>query len=622
MQSVRLKLSHLPKEPGVYFMKDGKGQVLYVGKAKDLKSRVSSYFFEGKDHSPKTRKLVRNIVDFEVILVQNEVEALLLERTLIKHHQPPYNILLRDDKEYPWVRIHFKEDWPRLDIVRRRKDDGADYFGPFSAPGSLRQGLDAIYRVFQLIRCSPWEFKNAKRVCNYYHMKLCMGPCVLPVPKEAYHAMLRDAMALLQGNNSEVLKTIEQRMLNASEHEQYELAGQYRDQIKAIVSLNEKQTVIVADVISADVIGFVRSDELVSIHVLTLRNGKVMGGDHFTLSDGGTADSAETMTHFLLQYYDGRDLPPRILIPFEVDSLSDLAVAISGDGQKTEIKSIKTFTRAPWPGLHAIAVKNAQYQLDESIRTHDRARASLEALQSTLSLEEIPRRIECIDISNLHGTAIVASDVCFINGNPDKSLYRSYNIETVQGAPDDFASIFEVVKRRIERGVRDGDLPDLLVIDGGRGQLESALKALADFPGLSLKIVSLAKSRIEKTSPGARKGKVDTSSPKYSFERVFTPESDTPIPLVPGSPAFRILTRIRDEAHRFAITKHRAKRAKLSSMSPLEKIAGIGPKLRSALLIQFGSLEEIAKAPIDELRKVRGVSEDLAVNIHATLNES
>lgn len=622
MQSVRLKLSHLPKEPGVYFMKDGKGQVLYVGKAKDLKARVSSYFFEGKDQSPKTRKLVRSIVDFEVMLVQNEVEALLLERTLIKHHQPPYNILLRDDKEYPYVRIHFKEDWPRLEIVRRRKDDGAEYFGPFSAPGSLRQGLDAIYRVFPLIRCSPWEFKNAKRVCNYYHMKLCLGPCVMPVEKAAYHAMLRDAMGLLQGKNSEVISAIEKRMLNASEHEQYELAGQYRDQIRAISTLNEKQTVIVADVISADVIGFARSDELVSIHVLTLRNGKVMGGDHFSVSDGGADDSVETMTHFLLQYYDGRDLPPRILVPFELDSLTDIAQALTKDsGQKTEIKWAKNFTREPWPGLSAIAAKNAQYQLDESVRTHDRARASLEALQSTLGLEQIPRRIECIDISNLQGTAIVASDVCFINGNPDKSLYRSYNIETVQGAPDDFASIFEVVKRRIERGIRDGDLPDLLVIDGGRGQLDSALKALSEFPGLALKIVSLAKSRLEKNPAMQKKrGKIDTSDPRHSFERVFKPESETPIPLVPGSPAFRILTRLRDEAHRFAITKHRAKRAKLSSLSPLEGISGIGPKLRKALLIQFGSLEEIAKAPIDELRKVRGVSEDLAVSIHATLN--
>lgn len=621
MQNIRIKLTHLPKEPGVYFMKDAKGKVLYVGKAKDLKSRVASYFVDAKDHSPKTRKLVRQIVDFEVMLVQNEVEALLLERTLIKHHQPPYNILLRDDKEYPYVRIHFREDWPRLDVVRRRKDDGAEYFGPFTAPGSLRQGLDAIYRVFPLIRCSPWEFKNAKRVCNYYHMKLCMGPCVMPVPKEAYHAMLRDAMALLQGKNSEVLANLEQRMQQAASHEQYELAGQYRDQIRAISNLREKQSMVVAPGINTDVVGFARSDELVTLHVLMVREGKVMGGDSFTLRDGGAIDDNETLTHFLLQYYEGRDLPPRILIPFEIESLVDLAVAISKDSQqKTEIKPIKNYTKAPWPSLSATAIKNAQYNLDESVRTHDRARASLEALQTTLGLDEIPRRIECIDISNLHGTAIVASDVCFIDGNPDKSQYRSYNIETVQGAPDDFASIFEVVKRRIERGVRDGNLPDLLVIDGGRGQLESALKALAEFPGLALKIVSLAKSRIEKTGSTKQKGKVDISLPKYSFERVFKPGSDTPIPLVPGSPAFRILTRLRDEAHRFAITKHRAKRAKLSSLSPLEGIAGIGPKLRSSLLIQFGSLEEIAKAPLDELRKVRGISEDLAVRIHSELN--
>lgn len=618
---LRQKLSNLPRSPGVYFMKDNQSRVIYVGKAKDLKSRVSSYFVDSKDHSPKTRKLVRNIIDFEVMLVQNEVEALLLERTLIKHHLPPYNILLRDDKEYPYVRIHFGDDWPRLDVVRRRKDDGAEYFGPFTAPGSLRQGLEAIKKVFPIIRCSPWEFKNAKRVCNYYHMKMCLGPCVLKTDPKDYHRMLRDAMALILGKNKEVLAALNERMHNASQHELYELAAQFRDQISAIESLKEKQSMILDATIFADVIGWSRFDDTIAIHVLSVRAGKVMGGDTFPLKAEGPEGDSDALTHFILQYYDGRDLPSRIVIPFEIEGADPLAIAIAGTSQqKTHFKVRQSLSRTPWPNLSAIAEKNATYQLEEMTRSQDRARASLDALQQALGLAVSPKRMECIDISNLQGTAIVASDVCFINGNPDKSLYRSYNVQTVQGAPDDFASIFEVVKRRLERGVRDGDLPDLLVIDGGRGQLDSALKALAEFPGLELNIVSLAKSRIEKTLKSKKNlGKVEVSNPKHSFERVFKAGSDTPVPLIPGSPAYRLMTRIRDEAHRFAITKHRSKRSKIAKASPLDTISGVGPKLRSNLLQKFGSLENIARATVDDLTKMRGVSEDLAVRIRASL---
>lgn len=604
-------------------MKDSQSRVIYVGKAKDLKARVSSYFVDSKDHSSKTRKLVRQIQDFEVMLVQNEVEALLLERTLIKHHQPPFNILLRDDKEYPYVRIHFGDEWPRLDIVRRRKDDGADYFGPFTAPGSLRQGLDAVRKVFPIIRCSPWEFKNAKRVCNYYHMKVCLGPCVEPVETSTYHAMLRDAMSLILGKNQEVLNTLTQRMLSASSLEQFELAAQYRDQIESIESLKEKQSMMVDPHISADVIGWARQEELISAHILTVRAGKVMGGDTFSLRDEGPSEDVETLSQFILQYYDGRDLPQKILLPYGIDWADDLATAISGtSGQKTDLRPQQNFTRAPWPSLSATAKKNAYYQLEETVRNQDKARSSLEALQMTLHLPLLPRRMECIDISNLQGTAIVASNVCFMDGNPDKSLYRSYNVKTVVDNPDDFASIYEVVKRRLERGVRDGDLPDLLVIDGGKGQLESAQKALSEFPGLGLCIVSLAKSRLEKSlGKKKRPPKVDTSDPRHSFERVFKPGQDHPILLPPGSAAYRLMTRIRDEAHRFAITKHRAKRAKLSTASPLETISGIGPKLRSTLLQTFGSLDNIARASIDDLQKIRGINEDLAVRILASMNQ-
>lgn len=611
--TVRSKLTSLPRDPGVYFMKGSKGQVLYVGKAKDLKSRVSSYFTDSKDHSPKTRSLVREIQDFEIMLVKTEVEALLLERTLIKHHQPPFNILLRDDKEYPYVRIDFSADWPRIEIVRRRQDDRAEYFGPFSAAGSLRTSMDAIKRVFPLIRCNQWEFEHAKRVCNYYHMKMCLGPCVLPVEKETYKSMLRDAMALLQGKNDEVAKALHAKMMAASEREQYELAASYRDQIKALEILSEKQTVVVDPDVEGDVVSMVESADVIAIHVAMIRAGRLIGGDSFTFPVSGLEDPAEALPQFLLQYYDGRYLPQRIIVDASLEASEDIARAITpADSRTPDLRTLRNL-RAPWPDLAAIASKNARYVHDETVRNMDKRRSSLEALQSTLGLDAIPRRMECIDISNLQGTAIVASDVCFIDGHPEKSLYRSYNIESVVGAPDDFASIREVVKRRLERGVREGDLPDLLVIDGGRGQLESALTALAEFPGLKLQIVSLAKSRLEKYR--GKKAEIATSAPRHSLERVFKPGQDTPIPLVPGSPTFRLLTQIRDEAHRFAITKHRKKRGSLGQKSLLEDVEGVGPKIREALLKHFGSIDAIASASEEALMQIKGVNEDLAMRI-------
>ncbi len=615
--SIRNKLSTLPREPGVYFMKGARGQVLYVGKAKDLKSRVSSYFTESKDHSPKTRSLVRSIHDFEVMLVTTEVEALLLERTLIKHHQPPFNILLRDDKEYPYIRVDFTMDWPRIEIVRRRQEDRAEYFGPFSASGSLKSSIEAIKRVFPLIRCSQWEFEHAKRVCNYYHMKMCLGPCVLNVEKEAYKSMLRDAVALLEGRNDEVVHTLTQRMTKASEREQYELAASYRDQIRAVNVLSEKQTVVFDPDIDGDLIACVESDDIFAIHVAMIRSGRLIGGDSFTFAMTAIETPTDTLPHFLLQYYDGRHVPSRIIIDRELPNASDIAKAIASDHpKKPDIRGLKHL-RAPWPDLAEIATKNARYAHDEAVRAMDRRRSSLESLKETLKLENTPRRMECIDISNLQGTAIVASNVCFIDGHPEKSLYRSYNVETVAGAPDDFASIREVVSRRIERGVRDADLPDLLVIDGGRGQLDSALTALGGFPGTKLEIVSLAKSRVEKYR--GDKAKVSISAPKHSMERVFKPGQDTPIPLVPGSPTYRIMTHIRDEAHRFAITKHRKKRGNIAQKSVLEDIVGIGPKTRKELLKHFGSLEAIANANIDALTLVKGVTRELAEAIKKKL---
>ncbi|MCX6118737.1 MAG: excinuclease ABC subunit UvrC [Proteobacteria bacterium] len=631
-RSFRKKIAGLPREPGVYSMKDSSSNVIYVGKAKDLKSRVSSYFIDSKDHSPKTRKLVKSICDFEIIIVNNEVEALLLERTLIKHHQPHFNILLRDDKEYPYVRIHFGDEWPRLDIVRRRTDDGAEYFGPFSASGSLRQGLDAVNKVFPLIRCTPWEFKHAKRVCTYFHMKMCLGPCVNPIEKQTYHSMLRDAIDLISGKNIEVMEKISKKMQNASNLQQFELAAQFRDQLKAIGQLKEKQAMMLDPTIDADVIGWKYVKNKVYASVLMIRYGKVMGHQNYILNNEGiefdegiapeslSVTQNEDLTQFLLQYYDNRDVPSLIAINQVISDPTYLSQAIAGDHDRAiTICSVDTLAKDPWYALRDIVNRNIDYQLAEHERSVERSHSALEAVRITLGLTSLPNRIECIDISNLQGTAIVASNVCFVNGKPEKSLYRIYNIETVTEGPDDFKSIYEVVRRRIIRGIKDIDLPDLLIIDGGKGQLDSALSALAEFPETSLNIVSLAKSRFVSNKAKDPVKKMGHNQMIHSFERVFKPNEPLAIPLPVGSPAYRLFTSIRDEAHRFAITKHRAKRSKISQASPLDSIPGIGPKIRAKLLVEFQSLENIAKASIDQLLKIKGINESSAEKLLAVL---
>lgn len=610
---VRDKLSALPATPGVYLMKDARGGIIYVGKAKGLKSRVSSYF-QKQQFSMKTAALVREITDFEIILTGTEVEALLLERTLIKHHKPRFNILLRDDKEYPYLRVDFNEPWPRVEKVRRRKDDGATYLGPFGSAGNLRIMLAAVYKIFPLIRCTRHEFNTVKRPCNYYHMKLCLGPCTLPVDREVYVATVRDAVAFLQGKNRELVRQLKEKMLAASDSENYELAAGYRDQLKAFEKITEKQSVVVGEDMDADAIGYVANDQNTSFHVVVVREGKVIGSDSFTMETAANGD-AEAMTEFLLQYYDGRSSPPELLLPFAMED------ALEGAGDMGHVLATKVLfpQRGIRRQLVEIADKNATFNLGEAFHDNRKRETELEILKDKLRLPALPRRMECIDISNFHETAIVASNVCFIGGKPARDQYRHYTIETVQGAPDDFGSMREAVKRRLERARRDGDTPDLLVIDGGRGQLQAALDSAKLFPDVALTIVSLAKSRVEKKKAIGRV--FDSSAPQRSFERVFMdPESD-PVPLAPGSPEYRLMTRLRDEAHRFAITHHRKKRAKVLQGSTLENIPGIGTKMRQKLLAEFGGLEGLKRATLEQLQKVKGLRKESAVALHAALRE-
>lgn len=628
--------------PGVYLMKDSRGVIIYVGKAKALKNRVSSYF-QKQQFNVKTAALVREIVDFEVMLTRTEVEALLVERTLIKHHKPRFNILLRDDKEFPFLRVDFNEPWPRIEKVRRRKDDRATYLGPFGSAGNLRIMLAATYKIFPLIRCTRHEFNAVTRPCNYYHMKLCLGPCKIPVERDLYLATVRDAVAFLQGKNRELVRQLKERMLAASDAENYELAATYRDQLRAFEKITERQTVVVGEDVDADAIGYASNGEQASFHVVNIREGKVTGSDSFT-TDAAANEDAEAIIEFLLQYYDGRSLPPEILLPARsndpivdcerdlhhedfgksefANNLEDLRSALiqheesQGTSAQRSLK-ISIPQRGVRRQLVEIAIKNAQFNLSEGQKVLTQRVSELEILKEKLGLSRLPERMECIDISNFHETAIVASNVVFIRGKPAKDQYRHYTIETVTGGPDDFASMREAVRRRLERARNDGDGPDLLVIDGGRGQLQAALDSAQDFPDLSITIVSLAKSRLERTKAI---GKIlDTAAPIRSFERVFLNPKDDPIPLNPGSPEYRLMTRLRDEAHRFAITHHRKRRSKILQGSSLETIPGIGTKLRQRLLADFGGLDGLKRATLEELMQVKGLRKDSAVALHAAL---
>ena len=609
--SLSEKIKGLPAASGVYLMKDGRQNIIYVGKAKNLKNRVNSYFRAGDGHV-KTKALVNEIADFDLIITSNEVEAILLERTLIRHHAPRFNIMLRDDKEYPWVRINFHDQWPRIDKVRQRKDDGATYAGPFANAGALNTMLKTVFRIFPLIRCSPYEFRTVKRPCNYYHMKMCQAPCHNKVSEDDYEATVRDALALLQGRNTHLKRDLTAKMLAASGAEQFEQAAALRDQIRALENMRERQVAVVKSLRDGDIIGYCEDKNTLVFHVLMVRDQRIIGSENYLLKSEVQREG-EALSSFLLQYYDRRPLPEELVLPFPAESQEDLLVALKSE-EKQKIR-VRIQGRGEIRKLADLAAKNATGYYQQHLDMGARQKAELDILKETLELPALPRRMECLDISNLQSSSIVAAVVCFIDGRPAKELYRKYEIKTVTETHDDYASIAEVVQRRIERGLRDDDLPDLLVIDGGKGQLNAALEVSSRYPNLQLNLAGLAKSRPD---PGDRRL---TRAPVRSAERVFLPDQETGIPLKEGSPEHRLLSRIRDEAHRFAISFHRKKRGKAAHASVLDEVKGLGPVLKKRLLQEFGGLQGLQKASLDQLLQVKGLSEKVATALHSRLHQ-
>ena len=528
------KWREIPTCSGIYLLKDKDQRVIYVGKAKNLRMRLRSYF-QSKVAGVKLQALTRECDDFDVIVTSNEVEALLLERTWIKQQKPKYNVLLRDDKEYPYLRIDWQEEWPRLEKVRRQKDDGAQYFGPYGRYLNLLYAL--LYRMFPLIRCTRRQFELMQRPCNYYQMRMCLAPCVHAVPKQSYLQMLERVVAVIKGDTEAVKGSLQRAMQGAAKNQEYEEAASYRDQLKALEQTQQRQIAVLTTKLNADVFGLALKDNQALIYLLMVRDGCILAQDHFVLSCL-LGDEQQVLSEFLLQFYEHRQVPELVLLPISVEEVLQEAVGAVLTVPNTDSDDERE--------LLALAQKNAAQQLQLQYRD---ITAELHAVQELLMLKKLPRTIECVDISNLQGTANVAAIVRFVDGLPAKRQYRRYKVGSTK--PDDYASIKAVVRRRWRRAVRDQDAPDLLLIDGGKGQLQAACSVID--AGAELVIVSIAKSRnLHQTSTRA----------VASGERLYLTQSADPIALPMNSPAFRLIAQLRDEAHRFALSYHRRLRSR------------------------------------------------------------
>lgn len=609
-EELRQKLDDLPTSPGVYLMKDRDGAVVYVGKAVNLRSRVRSYFQAGTSDTRHFIPLLEGLLgDIEVILVHNEKEALILESTLIKRHKPRFNVMLRDDKAFITLRLDVRHPWPRLEVVRKSKQDGARYFGPYSSASAIRETVRLVNRYFQLRTCTDRVLEKRTRPCLLYQIKRCPAPCVYDVPKEEYDRNVRETILFLEGREPELVEELRLRMLDASQDLRFEDAARFRDQIAAIERSLEKQRTVFADGTDTDVFGLYREGPNLVMEILFLRSGKLVSARHFPFT-GQEFPTEELLSSFVDQYYaGGATIPDEVLLPMPVEDLESKVEFLS------ESKGRKVRVHVPVRGdkkrLVEMANKNAEQGFIENRKKNRTNEEILERLQSRLELRRLPRRIECFDISNFQGTMVVASQVAAVDGEADKSGYRHYRIKGFTGQ-DDFASIYEVITRRVRRGLEANDLPDLLLIDGGKGQLNAARAALKDLDALDrVDLASLAESRVQ--------GQNESGGVVRSDERVFLPGRKDPIVLRQNSAELFVLTRLRDEAHRFAITFHQKLRRARNFRSVLEEIPGVGEKRRKALLRHFGSLKRIRAATVEEIAEVEGFHRALAERVCAFL---
>jgi excinuclease ABC subunit C len=611
-QALKEKLGRLPEAPGVYLMKDAKADVIYVGKAANLRSRVRSYFSRG-DGRAFVSLLDDLLADLEVVVTRNEKEALLLENELIKRHKPRFNVMLRDDKSFICLRLDTKHEWPRLEIVRAHglRTDGALYFGPYASASSIRETLRVVNRHFQLRICSDSVLYNRKRPCILYQIKRCPAPCVYDVSRDDYAQSVRETVMFLQGKEVELVDRLRERMTTASSEMKFEEAARVRDQLFAVERSLERQRTVLSKEVDEDAFGFFREADHILFYVLHVRAGRMVGGRGFPFSGQEFPDD-ELLSSFVGLYYDGGNLiPDVVLLPMPIEDAPAKADWLTEKrGRRVKVQAPKSGAGAD---LVTMARENARTSFADHRRSREEVAAIAERLRQRLGLQRVPKRMECYDISNLQGDAVVASGVAFLDGEPDKDRYRHYHVKGVDGQ-NDFAAMYEVLSRRAKRGLVENDLPDLFVIDGGKGQLGAAMAALKDAGVSGVDAVGLAKSRV--IDRGRRE------SVERSPERVFVPGRKDPIVLRQNSPELFWLARIRDEAHRFAITFHRRQRTARNFRSELDAVSGIGAERKKALLRRFGSLQGVRKATQEEIAEVAGFGPHLAAQVYAALHSA
>ncbi len=597
------RLPSVPRRPGVYLFRDRRSKVLYVGKAKDLRARLRSYAGAG-DGRYQVRFLMERAADVETLVTNNETEALILENNLIKQYRPRYNIRLKDDKTYLSVKVTTRDQWPRILATRHIVRDGNTYLGPFASASGLRETLETIRKVFPLRTCSDAVFRNRSRPCLEYQIHRCLAPCVFDIDPDEYRRQLDGALKLLEGKTGELIESLTQAMLQASEEERFEDAARVRDRINAVSGIAEKQTVVSHGGGDRDVFGLGREGGIVEAQVLTVRGGKLVGHHGYHFEDYELPDE-ELLSSLVARFYEGeRFVPDEVLLPRPIEGAEALAEYLSGKRRRRVLVTVPK--RGERKRLVEMAVENARQGLRERLDDSRQRERTLAEIGRRLGLASVPKRIECFDVSHVQGEAVVASMVAFDEGLPDRSGYRRYKLREVQ-RNDDFAAMKEVIQRRLVRGRGEGGLPDLLLVVGGRGQLAMAVEAARELGVEGVEFAAIAKERV-------LGGPKDTEVERV-VDRIFRPGRINPIAFKPHSNALHLLSRIRDEAHRFAITFHRELRSRRRLRSALDDVAGVGPAKRKLLLRRFGSVTGVRRASVDELADVPGISRSLAQRI-------
>lgn len=600
------KVKTFPDQPGVYLMKSARGKVIYVGKAKSLKKRVRSYFQKGDDGRVWSPFLSEHVADIDYIVTDTEKEAIILEDTAIKEHKPRYNIRLKDDKSFLRLKLTVQEDYPRLLITRKVKRDGAMYFGPYSSARAARETLRVVNNHFMLRKCS----KCRERPCLYYDMHKCLAPCCGNVDTETYIEQVRQVIAFLQGKSDELIETLRHKMQEASDNLDFELAARYRDQIQALEKTVERQKVVSTEKIDRDVFGVWQSNAGLDIAVLLVRKGKVVGSEPYHFPEVKVPPE-EALGSLLTQFYSTeRPMPHEVILPLAPENTDALEQWL------TEKKGARVSVTVPQRGEKRKLLDMARLNARAVFEKHhepDAAKADvLDRLQALLKLRERPERIEAFDISNISGELAVGSMVVFEEGRPKKSDYRHFKVKTVEGA-DDYAMMREVLMRHMLRATTEGPMPSLIMVDGGKGQLNVALSVFEELQIHEMDAIGIAKEKM-------RYRRKDETALKEA-DKIYIPHRKDPILLPAGSRALHLLQEIRDEAHRFAITYHKKLRKKAQTRSALDDIKGIGPTRRTALLRHFGSAQRVADATAEEIASVARIPPELAGRIKEILSE-